>query len=415
MGKKGTDTILSVYWFLILFLVAGAVVYMTYQFYGTPFNIQGVESKLLGDQVLNCITSNGYLNNSVFSADFKDNFLSNCHINLNVEDIYDWKSQSQYYIELEIYKFNSTMQYYGESQNYVPSIFGDQLLDIIAGNVNLKTIWGLSLAKSSGIFSSLNKRNVNTIVIHATEGGDTIGAIQAISEADLSIHYMIDRDGTIISVNNENEFAPAQYSNAFVPESTIAQHVGCFNTRSNSAYPTCSPNCIDPNGLLDANCQQLSNPPQSSWCCINGFNPKSIGIELVNLQSLCSSANYKNSVYCQNSVTADGKQWENYSQAQINSLVNLVSEIASRYNIPIDRNHIIGHYQVNTYKTDPGPEFPWNQFMQDLQKKGVVSSSSFTSSENEYERSAYVLDSNGNPYLVKVLALIGKTEKNEKS
>jgi N-acetyl-anhydromuramyl-L-alanine amidase AmpD len=257
---------------------------------------------------------------------------------------------------------------------------------------------------------NLNKRSVNTIVVHATEGASALGAIQAISTADLSIHYMIDRDGTIISANNANKFAPAQYVNAFVDESVIAQDAGCFDTRTNTHWASCSSSCIS-DGLIATSCQSLSNPPQSSYCCIE-FNPKSIGIELVNLGDACTDAAYKNSQYCKNSITADGKQWEPYTNAQINSLVNLVSDISSRYNIPLDRSHIVGHYQTSTYKTDPGPQFPWDEFMQELNARGAVSISSSTVTQGQSQRSFYAIDNNGNQYIVKILALVGKTQKN---
>ena len=36
------------------------------------------------------------------------------------------------------------------------------------------------------------------------------------------------------------------------------------------------------------------------------------------------------------------------------ALQTLVMDIASRWNIPIDNNHILGHYRINQ-KVDPGP------------------------------------------------------------
>ncbi len=419
MDKKGADTILTVYWFLIIFLVAGAVVYMAFLFYGTPFDIRNTEGRILGDQIANCLTDQGYINNQIFSSDFQNNFLNNCHINFTTEDFSDWKNNPQYYVEAEVYQFNSNSQQqsYGESGNSVSSNIGDELLNISAGDINLKSAWEAIMPSTGFLGLNLNKRNVNTIVVHATEGADALGAIEALSTADLSISYIIDRDGTIITANNVNQFAPAQYTNALVPESVIAQHVGCFDTRSNTQRPDCykvAPNCIDSNGLLATSCQALSNPPQSDFCCINGFNPKSIGIELVNLGGSCGDPSYANSQYCKGSATIDGKQWETYTDAQINSLVTLVSDISSRYNIPLDRANIIGHYQVTTYKTDPGPQFPWDTFMQELNARGAVSITSSTVTAGQQQRSFYALDKNGNQYLVKVLALVGKTEKNAK-
>ena len=327
----------------------------------------------------------------------------------------DGGTNYRYYVEVEVYAFNQNL----------PGLIGNELFDTSVGNPNLKIAWEILSSQTSTPTSTQisSTRKVTTIVIHATEGSDAESAIQTISQNQLSIHYMIDRDGNIISYANENQFAPAQYQNAFQPESGIAQHAGCdIGTSSSGQFsdsttttvtrPKCSSSCIDSNGLLDPSCQFSANPPQSEWCCIPGFNTIAIGIELVNLGPLCSSSTYKNSPSCANSISADGEQWGNYTSAQINALVNLVSDISSRYNIPLDRNHIIGHYQITTYKSDPGPAFPWDEFMQELQTRGAVSISTNSSSQGQQERSFYALDTSGNQYIVKVLALVGKTEKN---
>jgi N-acetyl-anhydromuramyl-L-alanine amidase AmpD len=398
MDKRGADKFLSIYWFLILFLVAGAMVYMAFLFYGSPYDVRNVEGQILGDRIADCLTSRGYLNDNIFSADFKDNFLAECHINFDTEDFSDWKGKMQYYIGAEVYSFDDS----------VPRLTGDELLNFSAGDINLKTSWELTTPENT-IFSY--KRNVNTIVIHATEGGTALGAAEAIADASLSIHYIIDRNGAIISAENANSL-PSQYVSAFKPESEAAGHAGCIDTRNNNVLrPACSSSCVT-DGLLADSCQALSNPPQEQFCCINTFNPKSIGIELVNLGDLCGT--YPDNIHCQNAIDTDGKKWEIYSDAQINALANLVSDIASRYGIPLDREHIIGHYQITTYKTDPGPAFPWVEFMQKLNSQEGVTSAAFISREGQQERSFYALDKSGNQYIVRILALVGKIGKNEK-
>lgn len=387
-SKKGQ--ILTVYWFVIIFIVAGAVVYMAFSFYGSPFDVRNIEGRSLGNQVADCLTSKGYLNEQIFQPDFQKNFLAYCNLNMTTEDFSDWKTNPQYYLEVEAYKFFPSQQSDGETGNSVSNIYGDLLANFSFGNINLKTSWELTNANSNqGILSVFfPQRSVTTIVIHATEGSNAVGAIEALSTANLSIHYIIEKDGTIITPENVNQFAPAQYANALVPESTIAQHVGCYDTRSKTQRPACSSNCIDSNGLLDTSCQALSSPPQSQFCCIDGFNPKSIGIELVNLGS------------------------EPYPDAQINSLVNLVSDISSRYNIPLNRAHIIGHYQVTTYKTDPGSQFPWDDFMQQLNSRGSVTLASSGTISGQQQRSFYAIDKSENQYIIQVLTLVGKSDKN---
>jgi len=410
MNKRG-DKVLSVYWFIILFVVAGAVIYMAYIFYGSPYDVRTIESTALGDQIADCITSEGYLNDSIFSSDFSKNFVSYCHLNFNVEDVYDWKNQTQYYAEIGVYKFDPNSF----------SLTGRRLVNISLGNANLKTAWQLNSIsqsqKSSGalhtFFSSASsfftrKRKVTIIVIHSTEGSRTEGALETIEGRELSIHYIIDKNGNVMSSENALE----QYRDAFVPENRMASHAGCGVGDNRLPICTSSSGCIDSNGLLDDKCQQLSGIDRSQWCCIPNFNPKSIGIELVNLGDKCTS--YPNSLVCKgNSVVVDGERWENFSEAQINSLVTLVSGIASKYNIPLNRDHIIGHYQITTYKTDPGPAFPWDEFMKKLQEEKMPSLRNLNKNLPQgRKRSFYVLDKDGNQYIVNVLAIVRKTEKN---
>ena len=394
-GKKGN--LLSVYWIIILFVLAAGVSWMTISFYGNPHDARAKEAGALANRIADCISQGGYLNENVMAKNFEDNFFGECHLNFSVEDFSDWKKNYQYYAEINLYKYDATSLDGINTEN--------QILNITEGNSNLRFIY---LQQQVAVFKK--QRNVDKIVIHATEGADALGAIETISQRGLSIHYMIDRNGNVISYYNENLFAPAQYQNAFVPESQNAQHAGCATGTSEFSEtlvtrPACSPECKDANGLLDPSCQFSANPPESVYCCLPNFNVNSIGIELVNLASLCSTS-FKNSRYCLNSVNADGQQWESYTPAQISSLVSLVSDIASRYNIPLDRNHIIGHFEITTYKSDPGPAFPWDDFMARLAKNTAIIPS--TAGEN-----FYVIDKNNNEYVAQILAIVGKNEKNE--
>lgn len=395
--------VLTLYWFFIIVIVASAIVYMAYSFYGAPFDVRNLEGRALSSQIAGCLTNKGYINEQIFSPDFQNNFLANCNINFTTEDFSDWKINSQYYAGINVYKFSPSSQYQGETGSTVSNIYGDELVNLTLGNINLKIAWEL-LKPRAGILSFIGKRNVNKIVIHATAGADAFGAIQTLSENKLSIHYMIDRDGTVYSINNN----PTSYVDSFEPENNIAQQAGCYDPRTKTQWEKCSSGCLDANGLISANCQALSNPPQSSSCCIEE-NSKSIGIELVNLQSLCTGSG---SSYCKNAVTVGGKQWETYSDAQINSLVILVSDIAARYNIPLSREDIIGHYQSSSYKFDPGPQFPWEKFMQDLNERGAVASSQTLLVQGQQQKAFYAIDKNGTQYIVQVLSLVGKTQKN---
>ena len=130
-SKKGAK-IISVYWFVILFIVAAAIVYMVAVFYGKPYDVRSLEADILIDKIAECLTYAGYVNDNVFVTGFEGNFLENCNLNFETEDSYSWNEQGQFYIEVKIDGFES-------SENF---------LDVAKGNFNLKDFCGL---KGEGI------------------------------------------------------------------------------------------------------------------------------------------------------------------------------------------------------------------------------------------------------------------------
>ena len=66
----------------------------------------------------------------------------------------------------------------------------------------------------------------------------------------------------------------------------------------------------------------------------------------------------------QDTLVIGGPQW--------NGLVALICDRCTFYNIPMDREHIIGHYQVSTARTDPGAHFPWADLMTALAQEDSV-------------------------------------------
>jgi N-acetyl-anhydromuramyl-L-alanine amidase AmpD len=58
--------------------------------------------------------------------------------------------------------------------------------------------------------------------------------------------------------------------------------------------------------------------------------------------------------YC-STLTLPTPQWK--------SLVDLVQNRCTAHGIPLDRAHIFGHYEVSVERSDPGPRFPWQQFI----------------------------------------------------
>jgi hypothetical protein len=108
MNKRGTDKILSLYWFVLLTIIAGGVFAMVYIFYGSPYDVREIESGLLAEKVADCISTKGIIDSDLFSGkDFNKNinntFQSKCSITFHVEDEYRDEQIIQYYYKVEFY------------------------------------------------------------------------------------------------------------------------------------------------------------------------------------------------------------------------------------------------------------------------------------------------------------------------
>jgi len=121
-GKIGDGKIISMYWFLILFLVAAAVVYMASMYYGNPYDVREYEARALSNKIANCIAQGGYIDKVFLDENVEINLLDKCSLNFEVEDFSGWTEESEYYARVEI-SFYETGEFYG---------------DMEVGNINLK-------------------------------------------------------------------------------------------------------------------------------------------------------------------------------------------------------------------------------------------------------------------------------------
>ncbi len=348
MKNKRGDKIISVYWFVILFIVAAAVVYMVAIFYGAPKNIREAESKLLANKVAECISEGGYLKEGILGNNyFKNNLLKECNLDFSAED--NEEDKEQYYLEVGIHKFDSNL----------PENAGEKVFDFSTGDIKLKTDYLLKHTEKERV-----GREIDMIVIHVTESSNLASAQQEFKTTNKGIHYLIDKDGTIVQGENKK---------GLIEENDVVMHTNSGDVNSRSI------------GIEIINLGDKCGAT-TGYCSWNGGTCKSI----------CQDAG--------NGEVKNGIAWEKFTPEQIIALETLVSGIVSRYNIPVDREHIKGHSEIDpAFRTDPGLLFPWTEFMENIQKE---------EQETGLGRNFYVVDKTNNQYIVKILPLIGKGEKN---
>lgn len=130
-------------------------------------------------------------------------------------------------------------------------------------------------------------------------------------DSELSVHYVIDRDGSIY---------------CWIPESRVAWHAG--------------------KGTFGGD-ERLTNK----------MNYYAIGIELLGIGSQFDMGPYlTGEEYASLDPSLIG-----FTEAQYQALESLLADICSRNNIPMDRDHIIGHEDYSDTKTDPGDLFDWDR------------------------------------------------------
>ncbi|MEK6823850.1 MAG: hypothetical protein AABY06_02330 [Nanoarchaeota archaeon] len=130
-NKHGAEKILSIYWFAILIIVAGAVVAMVSLFYGTPYDVRDAEANIMINKVVNCLSEKGKLNQELFNEnkDFNENFNLKEKCNLVFET--ELKSErEEYFLQADFYDLNNGPE--GVSP-------GVKVFSISDGNFNLYT------------------------------------------------------------------------------------------------------------------------------------------------------------------------------------------------------------------------------------------------------------------------------------
>ena len=116
MNKRGAEKIISVYWFVMLILVAGGIYGMVYMFYSHPFDVREIEANVLTNNIADCISEKGVINNELFNegGSVKEDFLETCKINFNVEDEKGWDRDEQYFVRVQFFNVSSLQTPFAE-------------------------------------------------------------------------------------------------------------------------------------------------------------------------------------------------------------------------------------------------------------------------------------------------------------
>ncbi len=139
---------------------------------------------------------------------------------------------------------------------------------------------------------------------------------QTFIDAEVSVHYMVDREGNVF---------------CYIPEDRSAWHAGYGTWLDDEKYT-------------------------------NKMNKYSIGIEIMAMGTYEEMSGYLH----KSEYNKLPKEHIGYTDAQYAALKDLVADICQRHAIPLDRDHVIGHDQFSPKKNDPGELFDWSRILPEV-------------------------------------------------
>lgn len=103
-NKYADERLLSIYLFIIYIIVAGGIVSGVILFYGSPLEVRELETSLLSDKVIDCLTDKGTINPELSNPEF--DLLKFCNFNFS-ENTKKYQGEEQYAVSVKTYSFDS--------------------------------------------------------------------------------------------------------------------------------------------------------------------------------------------------------------------------------------------------------------------------------------------------------------------
>ena len=197
---------------------------------------------------------------------------------------------------------------------------------------------------------------IEMIVMHYTASGSTAGTVSWFMNpaSKVSVHYVVGRDGEIVQL---------------VKDEFRAHHAG--------------------QGPLPGQSEEIGERRRKRNRIIQP-NSRSLGIEMVNWGPLQKRGDkyytWMGSECPGEVVLKDGTYWQAYTDSQLASVIQLVSHLCQKHNIPAQYpplgpgtfdpddktlaafKGILGHSALDNQKRDPGPHFDWNRLLAGVQE-----------------------------------------------
>ncbi len=118
-NKKGGERVLSLYWFLILGIVAIVVVSGVFIFYSAQTDVREVETNILADKIIQCFVNNGVFDSVKFIKSETEGIEKTCNLVLN-DLSYKYQDPEQYYVKVTLMREGIKKEIKTRMQEYEP-------------------------------------------------------------------------------------------------------------------------------------------------------------------------------------------------------------------------------------------------------------------------------------------------------
>ena len=167
--RKADAKYLSVYWFVILVIVAAAIVFTVSAFYSQSYDVRKIESDILINNFIECFSNNGKLRILPEELD-----VNNCNLNFNDQNY----NEGQYFLDVRVYNLDDCDSSTGECSNEIATIASKK------GNVNYKSFCDLKEERERIIPVCSNKRFYSYYKNEETERKIVIDVLAIVNKAN---------------------------------------------------------------------------------------------------------------------------------------------------------------------------------------------------------------------------------------
>ncbi len=371
-NKKGSDKVLSIYWFVILFIISTGIFAMVYIYYHSPFNVREAEGDIMVNKIAECVSQQGKTSSAWISGTSIQTS-STCQNAKDCQKIIGTKIVSVI----------------GGIKNTLPADLDSSIKqEGVAENLNCLV---LQIAMQESSLQHCNQVQVNGNPLYCDGNKTDVKALDNARETSLGV----------LQVNTKVHSVAAEYFDIGV------------------AYAVKSVLLSNYNQYKAGNLFTPTNTVYSGWkSAIRGYNGWGSGGDDKYVENVLAKKDYVNQLFpefcSQGAMATIGQKKDITSECHLN--FNSEFKEQQQYYVQVD------FYDLKTFQvatTANGEKitsqpiatvFDGNENLKadcELQKD-----KNFKIQSKCVEKRFYSVDDKNNPYIINILSVIRKTEKN---